>query len=212
MSYAVPTTFRSLTLAAAMLAGGCTPVITTIHDGSDPIRDAVIQHFDPSEQVLVLPVWSDRRCHISRSFTSRVEDLPESGDRFRRLGLGWWVADGHGVSHGLHLTGTLLVARDGEVLWSGGHWEVPRGRRFTADIADRFIREVQRKKHLASLHDLHRSAPYPRHDDFFSLCFADPLGPRESVKYTRLRATPEERQEIVRFMTGVRDHLVAADP
>lgn len=183
-----------LLMVFGIFAIGCFPVITAVQDGWNPIGESITSQLDSTKKTLVLPVWTNYsdRCHIRQSFVAEVGELRSAGDRFRRRGVGWWVADGHGVSHSLYLDGVLVIVEDRRVFWAKDR-DKPGQRHFSESLITQLIAEVSQGEDLNALIELHLKAPSPLDRDFLSACFV-------GAKAPRLRSSAEQKMEIVRFL------------
>ena len=117
-----------LVTVATSLSLGCIPWAQNL-TGTPKLPNAVVQYFDPSKKVLVLPVWYDNGpCNIRGPVVllgGSLSDLEEYLEPRWRLGV--MGIDGHGPSHYRSISGFLLVSADGTMVWTSHLSPITKG-------------------------------------------------------------------------------------
>jgi hypothetical protein len=97
---------------------GCIPWAQNLTRMPPKLPDEAAQHFNPSERVLVLPVWYDNGpCNIRGPLVLLANSLEQLNEQLKpRWRLGVMGIDGHGPSHYRSITAFVLVGADGSIM------------------------------------------------------------------------------------------------
>ena len=132
---------------------------------------------------------------LRQPFRASGSDIPSLDKRVRRLGLGWWVADGHGVSKNQYLVGLLIVTRDGEALWTQSGYSEVVTRRLTRGLLGQIIDEIRSGSELQSMRDL-ASVPAGESDRFLAYCASQ-------YELLNMKADSRRRQIAIDFLESI---------